>query len=221
MTRRAPDRDPLTDVTRVLVDGSNLLHALANRTVRPANAAGPQMGPGPRLPPSALIGRLRAVIPAETAIELVFDGPAEPGLRGERIAHGVSVRYSGRYTADTILITLVEEVAVKGGAMPGGGSPASDALLVITDDRDLRGAVTRRGARTAGTLWLLRRMERPRLSAPSVGNARPPKLDQGPPGRAVDRDGGGDRPGWSPGRGATRKRGNGKPAPKSKKPPKG
>ena len=220
MTRRAPDRDPLTDVTRVLVDGSNLLHALANRTTRPASA---QSGPGPRLPPSALIGRLRAVIPAEATIELVFDGPAERGLRGERIAHGVSVRYSGRYTADTILITLVEEVAVKGGALPGRGSPAADALLVVTDDRDLRGAVTRRGARSAGTLWLLRRMERPRLSSPSVGNARPPKIDQGPPGRSVDGDGDGDgeRAGWSPGRGATRKRGNGRPAPRSRKPTKG
>jgi hypothetical protein len=64
-------------------------------------------------------------------------------------------------------------------------------------------------------------MERPRLAAPSVGNARPPRIDQGPPGRTVDRDGDDDRPGWSPGRGATRKRGNGRPAARSKKPPKG
>jgi hypothetical protein len=218
VTRRAPTRDPLTGVTRVLVDGSNLLHALANRSPDPS---GSRPEAGPRLPPSALIGRLRSVIPAEAAIELVFDGPAEPGLRGERIAHGVSVRYSGRHTADTILITLVEEVAVRGGALPGRASPASDALLVVTDDRELRGAVTRRGARSAGTLWLVRRMDRPRLAAPSVGNPRPPKLDQGPPGRTTNRDGDGDRPGWSPGRGATRKRGNARPAPKSKRRPTG
>ena len=43
-------------------------------------------------PPAALIGRLRAVIPAPIAIELVFDGPAEPGLRGERIARGAGMR---------------------------------------------------------------------------------------------------------------------------------
>jgi hypothetical protein len=30
-----------------------------------------------------------------------------------------------------------------------------------------------------------------------------------------------DRPGWSPGRGATKKRGNGRSAPKSKRPPTG
>ncbi len=51
-------------------------------------------------PPAALIGRLRGAIPAATTIELVFDGPPERGLRNERIAAGVIVRYSGGRTAD-------------------------------------------------------------------------------------------------------------------------
>jgi predicted RNA-binding protein with PIN domain len=205
MTRVAPSSEPLTGVTRLLVDGTNLLHALAR---------GPT-GPD-RQPPAALIGRLRAAIPAETSIELIFDGPAEPGLTRQRIAHGVTVRYGGRHTADTVLITLVEEVVIGAGGGPGGGSPAADKLLVVTDDRELRAAVTRRGARTAGSSWLLRRMERPRLSSPSVANPRPPRpahVDQGPPGTDTSDP---DKPGWSPGRHATRKRGPGKRPPKQR-----
>ncbi|HEX5825217.1 MAG TPA: NYN domain-containing protein [Candidatus Limnocylindrales bacterium] len=211
MTRISHHNDPLAGVTRLLVDGTNLLHAVSR-------------GPD-RQPPAALIGRLRGVIPAETAIELVFDGPPERGVRGERIAHGLSVRFSGRHTADTILVTLVEDVAMAAGAAAGGGSPATDAILVVTDDRDLRFALQRRGARTAGTSWLVKRMERPRLLSPSVGNPRPPRppsSGQGPPssvrspaGRAPgDTTEPGEREPWAPGRGATRKRGNAKRTPK-------
>jgi len=214
VTRIAHTRDPLAGVTRLLIDGNNLLHALSRGS--------------DRLPPAALIGRLRAAIPAETTIELVFDGPPERGVRGERIAHGVSVRYGGRFTADTILVTLVEDVAMVAGAPRGGGSPATDALLVVTDDRGLRYELQRRGARTAGTSWLVTRMERPRLMAPSVGNPRPPRpvIAQRPPGSVrspaggprgkdpdPDPEGDGREP-WSPGRGATRKTGNGKRSPK-------
>ena len=187
MTRLPPSRDPLTGVTRLLVDGTNLLHQLTR---------GPE-----RQPPAALIGRIRAAIPPEVSIELVFDGPAERGLRGERIAHGVSVRYGGRFSADTILITLVEEVA----------APAADAVLVVTDDAAVRHAIARRGARTAGASWLVRRLDRPRLAAPSAGNRRPPAITQPPPGSISSPEESDSRPdaaGWSPGRGATKKRGN-------------
>jgi len=200
-------RDPLAGVTRLLVDGTNLLHKLSR-------------GPA-RQPPAALIGRLRAVVPAATEIELIFDGPPERGMRGERIAHGVSVRYGGRFSADTILVTLVEDVAMAAGAPRGGGSPAADAILVVTDDRDLRFAIQRRGARTAGASWLISRMEQQRLTAPSIANPRPPRpapIGQ-PRSSSVRSPAGGDagspeREPWAPGRGATRKRGNGKRAPK-------
>ncbi|MDX6573575.1 MAG: YacP-like domain [Gaiellales bacterium] len=212
MTRIAHNRDPLAGVSRLLIDGNNLLHALSRGQ--------------DRLPPAALIGRLRAAVPGETTIELVFDGPPEKGVRGERIAHGVSVRYGGRFSADTILVTLVDDVAMVAGAPRGGASSATDAILVVTDDRDLRFALQRRGARTAGTSWLVTRMERPRLMAPSVGNPRPPRppsIAQRPPssvrspaaGQGADPDPEGDgREPWSPGRGATRKTGNGKRSPK-------
>ena len=215
MTRITHHNEPLAGVTRLLVDGTNLLHALSR-------------GPD-RQPPAAVIGRLRAAVPAETAIELVFDGPPEKGVRGERIAHGVSVRYGGRFSADTILVTLVDDVAMVAGAPRGGGSTATDKILVVTDDRDLRFALQRRGARTAGTSWLITRMQRPRLTAPSIGNPRPPRLPGSRPASVAQRPArsvsspvadpdpdpeGGDHEPWSPGRGATRKRGNGKRSPK-------
>jgi YacP-like NYN domain-containing protein len=167
-------RDPLSETRRLIVDGSNLLPALG-RT-------------GGAVPPAALIGRLRAAIPPNIAVELVFDGPPDPGLRGERIAAGVTVRHAGRRTADEVIVDLA-----------GRGSAAVD-VLVVTDDRDLAASVRERGARTAGTAWLLGRLGRPHLASPSVGNRRPPAAP--PPRDDLDRDP------WKPGRGATVKKGN-------------
>jgi hypothetical protein len=206
VTRPLP-RDPLAATTKLLVDGTNLLHALTR-------------GPGERQPPAAVIGRLRAAIPAETAITLVFDGPPEPGVRGERIAGGLNVRYSGRRTADDVLLQLVNDAAT--------WSESAGTVLVVTDDRELRSLIQRRGGRSAGTQWLIGRMDRPRLASPSIGNARPPKpphLAQDPkattqgPGGADPRDAD-DAARWSPGRGATTKRGNPRRAAKSgRRPP--
>ncbi|HEX7223159.1 MAG TPA: NYN domain-containing protein [Candidatus Limnocylindrales bacterium] len=204
MTRPISRRNPLEGVSRLLVDGTNLLHAL--RRGAGADAA----------PPAALIGRLRGAIQPETQITLVFDGPPDRGTRGERIAAGVTVQYSGRYTADTILVTLVED-ATMGAENP---AQAGDSILVVTDDRDLRLALRRRGARTAGTQWLLGRLERPRLAAPSIGNARPPappRVSQQQPGEATEDETTG-RTSWRPGRGATAKTGNPKRQPRARRP---
>jgi predicted RNA-binding protein with PIN domain len=213
-----PDRNPLAATRRLLVDGTNLLHALS----KTPTAA----------PPAALIGRLRGVIPAGTTIELVFDGPPERGLRNERIAAGVVVRYSGGRTADDVILTLIDDVRLVDG--PDG----TGTLLVVTDDRDLRHGARLRGARTAGSAWLLGRLEAGRLSSPSVGNARPARPARssgasqssrpsasGPPSQsspgssaAASSDGDPakmDRPRWKSGRGATTKRGNPKKAPKT------
>ena len=194
-----PDRDPLAATRRLLIDGSNLLHALSRA---PGGA-----------PPAALIGRLRGAIPAAVAIELVFDGPAERGLRNERIASGLTVRYSGARTGDAVIIGLVDDVRLVDGA------DGTATLLVVTDDRDLRHGSRLRGARTAGSAWLLGRLDARRLSSPSVGNPRPARLAHGarPVSAASQIDGDPaemDRPGWKPGRGATTKRGNPKRAPK-------
>ncbi|HMA47543.1 MAG TPA: hypothetical protein VKP11_10135, partial [Frankiaceae bacterium] len=97
-----PDRDPLAATQRLLVDGTNLLHALS----RGAGVA----------PAATLIGRLRALIPPHVAIELVFDGPPERGLRNERIASGTSVRYGGPRSADAVILSLVDDVRMLEGA---------------------------------------------------------------------------------------------------------
>jgi hypothetical protein len=199
---RPLQRDPLLHTTKLLVDGTNLLHAMTR-------------GPGDRQPPAAVIGRLRAVVPKETDITLVFDGPPEPGVRNERIAAGLTVRFSGRRTADEVLLSLVNDAATWSDAEGGAAS-----VLVVSDDRDLRAAIHRRGGRSAGTHWLIGRLDRPRLTSPSIGNPRPPK----PPhitqhSIAVDTtDDGGAKP-WTPGRGATTKRGNPRRSPKSARRP--
>ena len=200
-----PDRNPLAATQRLLVDGTNLLHALS----KTATAA----------PPAALIGRLRGAIPATTTIELVFDGPPERGLRNERIAAGVVVRYSGGRTADAVILTMIEDVRLL------DGSDGTATLLVVTDDRDLRHGARLRGARTAGSAWLLGRLDAGRLSSPSIGNPRPARpsrhartgaVPSTSPALTSDGDPAEmDRPGWKTGRGATTKRGNPRKAPKA------
>src|SRR5258705_11948921 len=108
-----PDRDPLAATQRLLVDGTNLLYALS----KASTAA----------PPAALIGRLRGAIPAKTTIELVFDGPPERGLRNERIAAGVVVRYSGGGAAPPGRPTVVRDARV----LPRVGRAAT--LPVVPD----------------------------------------------------------------------------------------
>jgi hypothetical protein len=193
------DRDPLAATRRLLIDGTNLLHALS----KTATAA----------PAAALIGRLRGVVPAQVTSELVFDGPPERGLRNERIAAGVVVRYSGGRTADNVILTMIEDVRLLDGA------DGTATLLVVTDDRDLRHGSRLRGARTAGSAWLLGRLGAGRLASPSIGNPRParparparPVATNPAGGGGEDGDGDADgleRKGWTPGRGATTKHGN-------------
>lgn len=177
-------RSRLAATERLLIDGTNLLHAL-RRGASPA-------------PPATLIGRLRGVIEPSVRIELILDGPQEPGLGDTRIASGVTVRYSGRGSADSLIARLVAEAA----------QPAT--LLVVTDDGELADRIKRSGGRTARTEWLMARLDRSRLRSPSVGRPRPPNSLETPP-----KDSDQERPGWQPGRGATKKRGNPRRAPKT------
>ena len=185
MTTLPPD--PLTGTDRLLIDGTNLLHAMSRK-------------PG-AAPQAALIGRLRAVVPPSIGIELVFDGAPDAGMRGERIAAGLIVRHAGRRSADEVLLSLVDETRAT------AGSEAAGALLVVSDDHALRASLRAKGARTAGSAWLLGRLERPKLTAPSVGNRRPARggpFQAGPGDEAASaREGS-----WKPGRGATTKKGN-------------
>ena len=197
-------RDPLSGTEHLLIDGTNLLHALSRK-------------PG-ALPPAALIGRLRGAVPPTVAIELIFDGAPDRGMRGERAAAGMLVRYAGRRSADELLRSLIDE------ARGNVGHVGIAAWLVVSDDHALRASLRERGARTAGTSWLIGRLERRTLAAPSVGNRRAPRPAGPPPpahhGGSGDGHGAHDgdddgRVGWKGGRGATTKRGNpkrGRPA---------
>jgi len=182
-------KDPLAATDRLLVDGSNLLYALTRGKGQGA------------APPATVIGRLRGVVPAPIAIDLVFDGPSESGLRGERIASGLTVRYSGARTGDAVILSLVDEIGY------AGGQEAAAAVLVVTDDRDLRYRLKTLGARTAGCSWLIGRLERTSGKGSAfIGNPRPPHQGKAA-SRAPDAEDD-DRPGWQTGRGATTKRGN-------------
>jgi hypothetical protein len=169
-----PTADPLDGTIRLLVDGTNLLHALAR-------------GPDP-LPAAALIGRLRALVPAGVAVTVVLDGSPAPGGAGRRVAAGVEVRHAGRRSADALLTDLT-------AARPAG-------VLVVTDDQALTAALRSLGARTVRSRWLADRLGRQRLVAPAAGRSRPPAPAQ-PPDETGE-----DRARWKPGRGATRKTGN-------------
>lgn len=188
-------RDPLEHTDRLLVDGTNLLHAMARG-----------LGTG-AAPAAALVGRLRGVIPPSVGIELIFDGSPGMSMRGEKVAAGLIVRYAGRRSADELLRSLVDETRAVAGPQATAG------LLIVSDDHALRASLRERGARTAGSAWLLGRMARGRLASPSVGNKRPAR-GAGAPGSAAGAgphpaaDDSPERPGWKPGRGATVKRGN-------------
>jgi hypothetical protein len=185
--------DPLAGATRLLVDGTNLLHALAEG--------------GARLPAAALIGRIRALVPPGVAVTIVLDGAPAPGAVDRRVASGVEVRHSGRRPADDVIRELA-------AADPEG-------VLVVTDDGALAGALRALGARTAGTAWIAGRFGRQHLEAPAAGRPRSPApppagAGRGAPGVARPRGSGAGSagpdedpaPGWKPGRGSTRKRGN-------------
>ncbi len=206
------DKRVLEGIDRLVVDGTNVLHALTR-------------SPSP-LPPAALIGRLRAIVPPGVAVVVVLDGSPEHGLVSRRVASGVEVRYSGRFTADEVILRLTEQDFAAQAA----------GLLVVTDDYELAALVRRVGGRTVRNGWLIDRLGRQRLSAPSagrpaspsigsgaapsiggqrpapsIGGPRPVRRDPSDPSAPPDVDA--DGPRWSPGRGATRKRGNGRKRP--------
>jgi len=177
-----PGRSPLEGTERLVVDGTNLLYRIAPASSRSSSA--------PSAPPAAIVGRLRAAIPAAISIDLVFDG-AGHGVFG-RVAQGMVVRYSGHRTADDVILDLASEAA-----LARAGRATADRVLVVTNDRDLRTKLHAKGARTVPLQWLLERLDVPVLASPSAGNRRPPI--------ATSADADDDRPRWKPGRGATAK----------------
>ncbi|HEY6570399.1 MAG TPA: NYN domain-containing protein [Candidatus Limnocylindrales bacterium] len=177
-------RSPLEGISRLLVDGTNLLYRIG------------QGGSKGAAPPAAVIGRLRAAVPGTVTIDLVFDGIGH-GVFG-RVAQGMTVRYSGRRTADDVILDLTSEAAMQA---------AAEQVLIVTNDRELRGLLHAKGAKTVPLRWLMGRLDLPVNASPSPGNKRPPSIGAGAPpkdGGDVDDE---RRSTWKPGRGATTKTG--------------
>lgn len=200
---RAPRR-PLDGIERLIIDGTNVLHAMESAAEAP--------------PAATLVGRLRAAIPAEVRIVLVLDGPPAPGLATRRLASGIELRHSGRRTADAVILDLVT------GRYPAthGPAPAAPAAtLVCSNDRELAYRARRLGTQSIGASWLIERLSGTRLSAPTAGRPTPVEPPAGSGigigngmGAAQGAESEGEREPWNAGRGATRKTGNGKKAPR-------
>jgi predicted RNA-binding protein with PIN domain len=140
----------MTGVERVLVDGSNLAHALGRTQATPRPAAG-------------IIGAMRAAFPSGVRVEVVFDGIGQAAIgRGgigragtpARAAENLFVQHAGQRTADRV---IDEAVAAQ---LAADGPAGTWGILVVTDDRELRDFVQSKGARVAGTAWLAGRLSR-------------------------------------------------------------
>jgi hypothetical protein len=178
---------PLAATELLLVDGNNLLHRLAGG---PVPAALHQ-----------LIGRLRAALPDHVRAIVVLDGPPDPGAPfAQRIGPRLEVRHAGRRDADSVIVELLRDRA--------GGERG--AVLVVTDDPGLGQRVRSSGGVARPLDWFLALLDQ----AGTTPGPRPPSVAGSPPPTAADMDEARGSQPWRPGRGATRKRGNPRRAPR-------
>jgi hypothetical protein len=196
-------------VAVLLVDGNNLLHAVAGN-------AGPASLRG-------LLPRLVAAVPPDVDTVVVLDGLPDPGAPSRmRVRRGLAIRHAGRVSADALIVQLVETRPF----------PDRAGVLVVTNDLALTEEVRHTGGRVRPVGWLEDRLNGAvvaRAPGASIGGPRPAGASRWTPGSSeviVTREGsrGGvagrtgdsradgeldaERPAWAPRRGATRKRGN-------------
>jgi rRNA-processing protein FCF1 len=136
---------------------------------------------GGPLPQAGILASIRAAIPMTVRVELVFDGIDDVGLgrvgTSARAAQNLFVEHTGRRSADRALEAAVE------AQLRADGPAGTWGILVVTDDRELRGLVQAKGARVAGTSWLASRLARAAAgvgasratSGTSIGHRRPPR----------------------------------------------
>jgi hypothetical protein len=184
-TGRDPSGDPFAGVERVIVDGSNLAYALGRDPDRGGSAAGDPRATGTPRPAAGVIASVRAAFSASVRVEVVFDGTGEASIarRGAfaRAASNLYVEHAGRQSADRVI-----EGAVA-AQLASDGPAGTWGILVVTDDRELRGLVQAKGARVAGTAWLAGRLARvggtgvgSGPSGTSIGHRRPPRPRRDP-----------------------------------------
>lgn len=165
-------------ITALLIDGNNLLHRTAGNVEDGAQ----------RL----LLARLRGALPPTLACVLMLDGHSAAGTkRSERIQRGLEVRHAGSISADDAILRLIADTPFNERA----------GITVVTDDRSLTERVKHAGAHAKRLAWLESVIGSP---GSGIGTGRPPRVAPNAAPPPADEE----RTPWTPGRGATRKRGN-------------
>jgi len=179
-------RASLDGIHTLLIDGNNLLHRVSGGVDDGAQ----------RL----LLARLRS-LPDTFKTILMLDGHAASGTdRRQRVTRQLEIHHSGSLPADDALVNLVRDQA------PG----SRHATAIVTDDRSLTERVRHLGARTHRLDWLealLAPGATKGASKAGVGIGTPNRASKAPAAEV-------EREPWSPGRGATKKRGNPRRAPR-------
>jgi predicted RNA-binding protein with PIN domain len=182
-------RSPAPDgLARLLIDGDNVLHDV--RGTRDEGGV------------AWLLPRLADWRPASLDILVALDGHPAPGESNRpRVARGIVFRHSGSRSADDLIVSQLE-------AMPYS---QRSRTAVVTRDRDLQHRVRSAGGLVRSVDWLMGSISGERPNAGS--DASPVGIGQGKPPRGLhaagaDREPDESGPSWSPGRGATRKKGN-------------
>jgi hypothetical protein len=152
-----PSSAPPGGIAKVVIDGRNVQHALARDR-------------GSSLPTAALVARLRAAFSRPIEVELILDGHAGRSPQG-KVAPGLAVVFTKGRTADEVIGERVSE------AFRALGPIDSYAVVVVTDDREVRAHARYNGVRVEGTAWLGDRLRGG--AAAGIGLPRPPRAPTG------------------------------------------
>ena len=150
------DPDAPVELRFVFVDGRNVQRAFERGSA-----------PG-SMPTRTLIASLRAAFPPPTEVELILDG-FRGGSPTGRVSPGLTVQFTRDVSADHVIGDRVAE------AYRVLGPAGAWAVLVITDDREVRDDARRSGARVEGTAWLAGRLSIRAHQGPSIGHGRAPR----------------------------------------------
>ncbi|HYI22470.1 MAG TPA: hypothetical protein VEX62_07520 [Candidatus Limnocylindrales bacterium] len=174
-------RPSLAGIETLLIDGNNLLH----RTSGSVDAGAQRL----------LLARLRNALPDTLRTILMLDGHAASGTdRRQRVTRQLEIHHAGSLSADDALVNVVRDKA------PG----TRHSMTIVTDDRSLTERVRHLGARTQRLAWL-----EELLTPGAVKGAPKAGVGIGTPNRSSkETEPAEEREPWTPGRGATKKRGN-------------
>lgn len=193
-------RSPFAGTDTLLIDGNNLLHRLSG-----------SVDPGAQ---RLLIATLRAALPDTLRAILMLDGhPAAGTDRRQRVTRALEIHHAGSLSADDALLNIVRDSAHNRRA----------GLVLVTDDRALTDKARHLGARTQRLAWLEQLLggtgrglggSRGPSAGTGIGAGRRPRSAPAPAAAEPEADAE-ERTPWTPGRGATKKRGNPRRSPRS------